>query len=109
MEDRAKWHTGRDITLSVDITVGMLRETVSVLLAISLPLLLVGLVVGVLVGIIQAATQIQETSLVFVPKLLAVVCTFWLAAPWLSDKLMRFIRLVFDQVAQVGSSGGLGL
>jgi flagellar biosynthetic protein FliQ len=80
-----------------------------VLFAISLPLLLVGLIVGLFVSLIQAATQVQEASLVFVPKLIAVVLTLWITAPWSGEKLLTFVRMVFSQVSQIGAGGGFGL
>ena len=95
--------------MGADITVNLLREALSLLMAISLPLLLVGLLVGVLLGLFQAATQIQEAALAFVPKLIAISLTFWIAAPWMGDKVLAFVRLVFEQAVRVGSSGGVGV
>ncbi len=94
--------------MEADISVNMLRESLSLLMMISLPLLVVGLIVGVLLGLFQAATQVQEASLSFVPKLIGIALTFWFCAPWMGDKILRFFHLVFDQVVQIGSSGGIG-
>jgi len=94
--------------MEADISVNMLRESLSLLMMISLPLLVVGLIVGVLLGLFQAATQVQEASLSFVPKLIGISVTFWFCAPWMGDKILRFVHLVFDQVVQIGSSGGIG-
>ncbi|HIA03164.1 MAG TPA: flagellar biosynthetic protein FliQ [Myxococcales bacterium] len=95
--------------MDAETTVSLLRETITILFAISLPLLMVGLVVGLTISLVQAATQVQEASLVFVPKLIAVLITLWATAPWSGQKLVTFIRLVFHQVSQVGAGGGLGL
>ncbi len=54
------------------------------------PPLLMGLVVGLMVGIFQTVTQIQEFTLTFVPKMLAVFLLLFLMMPWLTDKLVSF-------------------
>lgn len=88
-------------------TFAILRETLELLLAVSMPMLLVGLSVGLLVSILQAATQVQEQSLVFVPKLVAVLTTFYFTAPWAGQKLVGFMRVVFAEMARVGSEGSI--
>ena len=89
-----------------EATFHILREALTILFAVSLPLLLSGLVVGVAISLVQAATQVQEASLVFVPKLRAVAGMFWLTAPWMSEKLITFCHEIFAQMAQTGASGG---
>jgi flagellar biosynthetic protein FliQ len=70
------------------------RDAIATLLIVSLPLMMVGLVVGVIISLLQALTQIQETTLVFVPKIIAVFVAMLLALPFMADKLQaNFIRL----------------
>jgi flagellar biosynthesis protein FliQ len=70
------------------------RDAIVTLLIVSLPLMLVGLVVGVIISLFQALTQIQETTLVFVPKIIAVFVALLLALPFMADKLhANFIRI----------------
>ena len=88
-------------------TFAILRETLELLLAIALPMLLVGLGVGLLVSILQAATQVQEQSLVFVPKLLAILATFYYMAPWSGQKLITFVQVVFAEMSRVGTGGSV--
>lgn len=88
-----------------EATFAILQETIKLLLAVSLPLLLVSLVVGVFISLIQAATQVQEASLVFVPKLLAVAGTFWIMAPWIGARLIDFVQEIFAAAATVGGGG----
>jgi len=95
--------------MTPEITMSLLKETVTVLFAIASPLLLVGLLVGLAISLVQAATQVQEASLVFVPKLFAVGGTLWFIAPWSAEKLINFIRLIFHQVSMTGAGGGLGV
>lgn len=66
------------------------------------PVLGAGLVVGVLVGIVLAATQIQEFTLTFVPKLLAMALAAALAAPWALRTLVGFTTWVFRRMAVAG-------
>ena len=81
--------------MSVDQASDLIRETLVVALLISAPLLLVGLVVGLIVSILQAVTQIQEQTLVFVPKIAAMIAAAVLIAPWLFNHLMSFASAMF--------------
>ena len=72
------------------LTIG--RDGLLTLLLVCTPILLVVLVVGLVVSILQAATQIHEQTLSFVPKLLAAFVTMGLAGPWMLSVLVDFIR-----------------
>ena len=63
------------------------RDAIWTIVIVSLPLLLVGLVVGVAISLVQALTQIQEQTLVFVPKILAIFVTLLLALPFMADAM----------------------
>jgi flagellar biosynthetic protein FliQ len=70
------------------------RDAIVTLLLAAAPLMLVGLVVGVAVSLFQALTQIQETTLVFVPKILAIFLALLIALPFMADVLhSNFLRL----------------
>src|ERR1700689_3296607 len=70
------------------------RDTIYTLVLVSSPLMLVGLVVGVIVSLFQALTQIQETTLVFVPKIIAIFLAMLIALPFMADALhSNFLRL----------------
>ena len=70
------------------------RDSIETLLLIASPLMLVGLVVGVAISLLQALTQIQETTLVFVPKILAIFIAMLVALPFMADALHNnFLRL----------------
>jgi flagellar biosynthetic protein FliQ len=73
----------------------VVRETFLLILLISAPILVVGLVVGLVVSIFQAVTQIQEQTLVFVPKILAMVATTVALFSWIAMKLMEFSAEMF--------------
>ena len=63
------------------------RDAVWTIVIVSSPLMLVGLVVGVVISLVQALTQIQEQTLVFVPKILAIFLTMLLALPFMADAM----------------------
>ncbi|ABD08468.1 flagellar biosynthetic protein FliQ [Rhodopseudomonas palustris HaA2] len=68
-------------------TLDIAREAVWTIVIVSAPLMVVGLVVGVAVSLVQALTQIQEQTLVFVPKILAMFLTLVLTLPFMADRL----------------------
>ncbi len=71
-------------------------------LALCAPMLAAGLVVGMIVSIVLAATQIQEFTLTFVPKLAAMAAAGLLAAPWMLRTIVGFARSVLMQMGSVG-------
>jgi flagellar biosynthetic protein FliQ len=78
------------------LTVG--RQALEVTVMLAAPLLLSALVVGVLVSLVQAATQVNEMTLTFVPKLLALVLAVFLAGPWMLTLITGFTRRLFESV-----------
>jgi flagellar biosynthetic protein FliQ len=68
------------------------QQGLSLLLMVSAPVLLVVLAVGLLVSVFQAATQINESTLSFVPKIVAAVVVLGLAGPWMVTTLVEYIR-----------------
>lgn len=78
------------------MTIGRHALELTVLLAA--PLLLVTLAVGLLVGIFQAATQINEMTLSFIPKLLAMAATLLIAGPWMLGQLIGYTRQLIASI-----------
>lgn len=74
------------------------RQALQVLLMISLPLLGVALVVGLIVSVVQAVTQINETTLSFMPKLVALGIAFMIAGPWILSVLTNYIRRILESI-----------
>src|SRR5207248_266907 len=68
-------------------TLDVARDAIWTIVVVSSPLMVVGLVVGVVVSLFQALTQIQEQTLVFVPKILAIFVTLLIALPFMADSL----------------------
>ena len=81
--------------MSPDFIVGFARQSIELTLIIVLPMLGIGLFVGVFISIVQAATQVQEMTLTFVPKILAIFIALLISFPWIMDKLVTFTRDLF--------------
>jgi len=75
------------------------RETLMLALKISFPMLCVGLIVGVSISILQAVTQIQEMTLTFVPKIVAMVVAAAILMPWILGQITEFAREMFGPMA----------
>jgi flagellar biosynthetic protein FliQ len=85
--------------------VGMLmRDGVLVMLKVGGPPLMVALVVGLLVALLQAVTQINEATLAFVPKVLALCAALVLLGPFMLSTLSAYTRVLFDQLVAIGGS-----
>jgi flagellar biosynthetic protein FliQ len=74
------------------------RQAVEVTLMISAPLFIAALVTGLLISIFQAATQINEATLSFVPKLIVVFATMVIAGPWMITTLTDFMRRLYGSI-----------
>ena len=70
-------------------------EAMKVALALAAPLLLVALVTGLIISILQAATQINEMTLSFIPKIIAVFIAIIIAGPWMLNLLLDYVGLIF--------------
>jgi flagellar biosynthetic protein FliQ len=75
----------------------ILQQALTLVILVSVPPVLMALVVGLLVAVFQATTQLQEQTLSFAPKLVAVFGVLALAGPWIGSQLVRFTFHVFDQ------------
>lgn len=84
--------------MSPDSALTLTRDAMWLALQLAAPLLMTSLLVGVLVGLFQAATQINEMTLSFIPKLLAMVAVALLAGSWMLQLLMDFTRRLFEQI-----------
>ncbi|MDR0827867.1 MAG: flagellar biosynthesis protein FliQ [Desulfovibrio sp.] len=81
--------------MTPEFVVGFAKQAIELTLLISLPLLGVGLGVGLIVSIIQAATQIQEATLSFIPKIVAMFLALLFSFPWIMDKLVTYTTDIF--------------
>lgn len=77
-----------------------------VAMELSLPVLAASLIVGLLVSVFQAVTQLQEPTLTFIPKILAVVVVIVFAGPWMLNTLLDYTHELFGLMEEVGRSNG---
>lgn len=74
------------------------HDAMQVALALAAPLLLAALISGLLISLLQAATQINEQTLSFIPKILAVVATIVVAGPWTLNLVLDYMRTLFSNL-----------
>ncbi|SNS61267.1 flagellar biosynthetic protein FliQ [Noviherbaspirillum humi] len=78
------------------MTIG--RQAMEVTIMVSAPLLLVALVIGLIVSIFQAATQINEATLSFIPKLVGIFVALVIAGPWMLSVMVDYMRQMFSGI-----------
>lgn len=84
--------------MTVDLVKELSGEVFKTVLIVSAPVLIVSLVVGLVISLFQAVTQIQEFTLTFVPKIIAVFVTLFLLFPWIARTLMTFTTDLFAKI-----------
>ena len=87
-----------------DFLIALLQESLMTVLSLAGPLLGISLAVGLVVSVLQAATQIQEMTLVFVPKMLAVFATLVFSGAFMLDAIGRFTYMIFDLITRMGAA-----
>lgn len=88
--------------MTPEFVVDLARKAIETTLLLAAPMLLAGLVIGLLVSIFQAATQINEQTMTFIPKIVAVLVALLLFSPWLIKIMLAFTNEVFAEIARVG-------
>ena len=81
-----------------DVVVSLATQAMSLALKISMPLLGVGLIVGVLISIIQAVTSIQEQTLAFIPKVVAMAVVLVIGGPWMLNQLLSYTAELWTSI-----------
>ncbi|TDA69408.1 MAG: flagellar biosynthesis protein FliQ [Clostridia bacterium] len=84
--------------MSQELVLSLARQGLIVALLLSLPALGVGMVVGVAISIFQATTQIQEQTLTFVPKIIAVLLAMLLFSGWMLNTILNFTQNIFGNL-----------
>ncbi len=87
--------------MTQELAIWVVRETLFTALMVASPMLITGLVVGLSISLIQSATQLQEMTLTFIPKILSVVIVLILLASWMIDKLLQFTHTLFGLISQM--------
>ena len=81
--------------MNQDVVISLSMDAIQIALKIGLPLMLVGLIVGFVVSIFQAVTQIQEMTLTFIPKILALGVVLAVAGPWMLGELLTYTEELY--------------
>ncbi|CAM3538328.1 flagellar biosynthesis protein FliQ [Bordetella sputigena] len=89
--------------MDAETVMTMTYQAMRMIMVVAGPLLLVTLAVGLLISVFQAATQINEMTLSFIPKLVAVAATLVLLGPWLIGMMTDYIRQIMDQIPNLVS------
>jgi len=85
------------------LVVDLARNAISMALQLAAPMLVAALAVGLTVSIVQAVTQIQEQTLAFVPKLIAVATVFLLVLPWILQTLVKYTTELLRSIPSLAS------
>jgi len=92
--------------MTADSVADILQMMLTTIFMMSAPVLFTGLAIGFLVSVFQAATQINEVTLVFIPKMFATGLVLWLAGDWIFGELATFIHEIAEHLPQVAHGGG---
>ena len=84
--------------MTQDDVVSLVVDAMTVSLKIALPVLLVALVVGLAVSIFQAVTQIQEQTLTFIPKVVAMAVVVVIAGPWMLGQIVSYTQNLYESI-----------
>ncbi|MBW1776903.1 MAG: flagellar biosynthesis protein FliQ [Deltaproteobacteria bacterium] len=84
--------------MTEEMTVDLIQRAVTAILLASSPMIVAGLAVGLLVSIFQAATQINEQTMTFAPKIVAVLVSLVLAAPWILNIVLGLAHEIFGNM-----------
>ena len=84
--------------MTPEFVVSFAKEAITLTILISMPLLGLGLIVGLVVSIFQAVTSVQEMTLSFIPKILAVMLGLLFFAPWMLQRLVSFTQQIITNI-----------
>lgn len=87
--------------MSPELIMSIGRQAIEMTLILSGPLLLSALLIGLIISVFQAATQINEQTLSFIPKLVGIFAVLVLAGPWMLQMMVDYIRRLFESIPQL--------
>lgn len=87
--------------MTPESVMAMGQDALRVALALAAPLLVAALISGLVISLLQAATQINEQTLSFIPKILAVVATIVVAGPWMLNLILDYMRTLFSNLPNI--------
>ena len=84
--------------MNTDVVISIATEAMNLAFKVAMPLLLAGLVVGLIVSVFQAVTQIQEMTLSFIPKILAMIAVLVIAGPWMLGQVLSYTTELYQSI-----------
>ena len=87
--------------MTVEFIIGFFTESIRIAILMSSPMMIAGLIAGVLVSMFQAATQINEMTLAFIPKMLAVALALLFFFPWMVNLFIGYTTKLFMQIPKI--------
>lgn len=87
--------------MNQDQVVKLMMDALTLGLKVALPLLAVGLIFGLVISVFQAVTQIQEMTLSFIPKILAIAVVLIVAGPWMLDQMVSYARDLYGSIPEL--------
>ena len=84
--------------MSPEMVMSIGQRALEMTLMLAAPMLLVGLFIGIIIGIFQAATQINEMTLSFIPKLIGMATAMLIAGPWMLKELIGYTRMLIESI-----------
>ena len=84
--------------MNQDVVISLAMQAMSLALKVALPLLLAGLVVGLIVSVFQAVTQIQEMTLAFIPKIVAIGVVLVVMGPWMLGQIVTYTEQLYNGI-----------
>ncbi|ORJ63509.1 flagellar biosynthesis protein FliQ [Geothermobacter hydrogeniphilus] len=88
--------------MSPEMVIDVGRRAVELVLLLSAPMLICAVVVGLVISVLQAATQINEQTMTFIPKIVAVLVALVLFAPWMIQLMLTFTREIYGNINHLG-------
>ncbi len=87
--------------MNQDVVVNLAMDALMLGLKVAMPLLLAGLIVGLVVSVFQAVTQIQEMTLAFIPKIIAVAVVLVVGGPWMLGQLVSYTVSLYESIPEM--------
>ncbi len=84
--------------MTPEFVIAFAKQAIVLTIYLSMPMLGLGLIAGLIISIFQAVTQVQEMTLTFVPKIIAVFLGLLFAAPWMLDEIIMFTTNIFENI-----------
>jgi flagellar biosynthetic protein FliQ len=89
--------------MSESLVIGIVKEGIVTAIKVAAPLLGVAMIIGLIISILQATTQIQEQTLTFVPKVLAIAVVGIILGNWMLHNMMSFTERIFELIVKVAT------